>query len=256
MPDGDPFDLSGRVAVVTAGCAGVGASIAQGLAARGARVVATSRDRERALAFERDAKGGVLGRRLVFEAEAVAMFVAEIVGQLGSLDILVNAAAGRFPGGAVETATAEALLAEFRDGCVTSFMLSQAVMAAHEHTRTRSIVNIGSIYGSLAVDHRIYEDPSRQTSIGYACTKAALVQLTRYLAAYWAPKGVRVNCVSAGGIRRAQTPGFSANYSARVPMGRMAEPDEITGAAIFLASDASSYVTGVDLLVDGGLHVW
>ena len=129
-------------------------------------------------------------------------------------------------------------------------------MAAHDRAATRSIVNVGSIYGSLAVDHRIYEDAERQTPIGYALAKGALVQMTRYLAAYWAPQGVRVNCVSAGGIKRAQTPGFYANYSSRVPMARMAEAEEIASAVAFLAGDASSYITGVDLLVDGGLHVW
>ena len=125
-----------------------------------------------------------------------------------------------------------------------------------DKTNIRSIVNIGSIYGRHAVDHRIYETPDRQTPITYACAKAAVAQMTRYLAAQWAPLSVRVNCVSPGGVKRAQTAEFYRRYSSRIPMGRMAEPNEIAGAVAFLASDASNYITGVDLSVDGGLHVW
>jgi NAD(P)-dependent dehydrogenase (short-subunit alcohol dehydrogenase family) len=256
VPTNDTFDLTNRVAVVTAGCAGLGASIAEALAGRGARVVATSRDADRATLFEREKGGAISGRPLVFEKGAIARFVDDVVVSFGSLDILVNAAAGRASGGSVEASSEEDLIAEFRDGCVSAFMMSQGVMATHDRTRTRSIVNVGSIYGSLAVDHRIYEDAARQTAVGYACTKGALIQLTRYLAAYWAPRGVRVNCISAGGVKRAQTPGFYERYAARVPMGRMAEAAEIANAVAFLASDSSSYITGVDLAVDGGLHVW
>jgi NAD(P)-dependent dehydrogenase (short-subunit alcohol dehydrogenase family) len=145
---------------------------------------------------------------------------------------------------------------DYRDTCTTAFLCAQAVMSIHDKTKTSSIINIGSIYGSMAVDHRIYEDPSYQSPIAYACSKGALIQMTRYLAAYWAPRGVRVNCVSAGGIRGDQTPEFLARYNGRVPMARMAEAGEVSAAIAFLASDASSYMTGVDLPVDGGLHAW
>ena len=242
--------------MVTAGCGGVGVTIARTLTSLGARVIATSRDAGRAADFEAGTQGRILGRVLQFEPQAAAQFVSEVVEELGSLDVLVNAAAGRTAGTSVEQTKADDMLSMFRDGCVTAFVVSQATMAAHARTGTRSIINIGSIYGSLAVDHRIYDDPSHQTAVAYACAKGALVQLTRYLAAYWAPLGVRVNSVSAGGIKRAQAPGFYAKYSARVPMGRMADPEEIAGAVAFLACDSSSYITGLDLIADGGLHVW
>lgn len=252
----NPFDLTGLTAVVTAGCAGLGAGVAETLAGLGARVVATSRDAERSKSFEHAMKGRISGRRLVFEGAAIRRFVDDVVSEFGSVDILINAAAGRGLASAVETTNPGDMLAEFQDSCISAFLCAQAVVAAYSRTHTRSIVNIGSIYGSLAVDHRIYDDPARQTSISYACAKGALVQMTRYLAAYWAPQRIRVNCVSAGGVRGAQNPDFHRRYSQRIPLARMAEPKEVSSAVAFLASEASSYITGVDLAVDGGLHAW
>jgi NAD(P)-dependent dehydrogenase (short-subunit alcohol dehydrogenase family) len=251
-----PFDLTDQVVAVTAGCAGIGATICDTLADMGATVIATSRDTARARSFEQQQAGRIRGRVLSFDENGPKAFVSAALEEFGRIDILVNAAAGRAPGLSVETTGIDDLMAQFRDSCGSAFVVSQAVMAAHEKSRLRSIVNVGSIYGSLAVDHRIYESPDRQTPIGYACAKGALIQMTRYLAAYWAQHGVRVNCISSGGVKRAQTPGFYSNYSSRVPMSRMAEPREVAGAVAFLASDASSYITGVDLPVDGGLSVW
>jgi NAD(P)-dependent dehydrogenase (short-subunit alcohol dehydrogenase family) len=251
-----PFDLSGRVALVTAGCGGMGATLSRSLADLGARVVATSRDEERARAFEKANGGRILGRQLVFEPKQIRDGIRAIADEAGRVDILVNAAASRVAGRSVEDSTIDDLMEDYRDTCTSAFLCAQAVMLAHDKTKTTSIVNIGSIYGSLAVDHRIYEDPSRQSPIAYACSKGALIQMTRYLAAYWAPRGVRVNCVSAGGVRGKQTPEFLARYCGRVPMARMAEASEVAAVVAFLASDASTYITGADLPVDGGLHAW
>jgi NAD(P)-dependent dehydrogenase (short-subunit alcohol dehydrogenase family) len=256
MPGNERFDLTGRVALVTAGCAGLGADIAKSLASLGARVVATSRDEGRARLFEEECNGRIRAWRLTFEPDSVRDSLAAISDEFGRIDILVNAAASRVPARSVELMAPEDLLADYRDSCISAFLCMQTVMAAHDKTKTRSIINIGSIYASLAVDHRIYDDPLRQTPVSYACSKGAVVQMTKYLAAYWAARGVRVNCVSPGGIRGRQTPEFMDRYCKRVPMRRMAELSEVSAAVAFLASDASSYITGVDLVVDGGLHVW
>jgi NAD(P)-dependent dehydrogenase (short-subunit alcohol dehydrogenase family) len=111
-----------------------------------------------------------------------------------------------------------------------------------------SIVNFLSIYG--------IERKAINTPAVYSASKAAVWGLTKYLAAYWGPRGVRVNAVTPGGVFSGQNETFVKRYSARVPMGRMAEKDEICGAVVFLASDASSYVTGQNLVVDGGLTAW
>jgi NAD(P)-dependent dehydrogenase (short-subunit alcohol dehydrogenase family) len=126
-----------------------------------------------------------------------------------------------------------------------------------------SVINISSIYGVVAPDQRIYEG-SHYADLGgaintpavYSTSKAAVLGLTRYLATYWAHAGIRVNAISPGGVGSGQNETFKAKYSARVPLGRMAEASELEGALLYLASDASSYVTGQNLIVDGGLSAW
>jgi len=248
----DPFDLAGRVAVVTAGCAGLGIEIARGLRDRGATVVVTSRDAARAAAFAED---GIAARALDFTEDGVAALFESLAGNHGAATVLVNNAGGRFPARSVEDTGADDFARELAASVVNAFLCSRALVA-RAGGRPASIVNIASVYGALAVDHRIYDDPARQTSVGYACAKAALIQLTRYLAAYWAPSGVRVNCVSPGGVRRNQDPDFARRYSARVPMARMAEPAEVAATVAFLAAPASGYITGENIMVDGGLGVW
>jgi NAD(P)-dependent dehydrogenase (short-subunit alcohol dehydrogenase family) len=145
---------------------------------------------------------------------------------------------------------------------VTGVMLCcQAFGAAMAAAGRGSIVNILSIYGIVAPDPRIYEGSLYEgreinTPAVYSTSKAAVWGLTRYLATYWARTGVRVNAVTPGGAYSGQNRTFVDRYSARVPMQRMAEPDEIAGAVVFLASRASSYVTGQNIIVDGGLSAW
>jgi NAD(P)-dependent dehydrogenase (short-subunit alcohol dehydrogenase family) len=117
-----------------------------------------------------------------------------------------------------------------------------------------TIVNIGSLYASIAPIPALYDhiDPPFTKPAAYGASKAAVVNLTRYFARLWGPHGVRVNALSPGGVRGSQDAEFVRKYSERVPLGRMAEPDDLVGALLFLASDASAYVTGQELRVDGG----
>lgn len=119
-----------------------------------------------------------------------------------------------------------------------------------------SIINIASIYGVVSPDFRTYENTEIAGSpIEYTATKSAVIGMTKYLAVEMAPK-VRVNCISPGGVENGHSEQFKANYGNRVPLGRMAKPDEFNGAVVFLASDASRYVTGHNLVIDGGLTAW
>jgi len=121
-----------------------------------------------------------------------------------------------------------------------------------------AVVNIASVFGVVAPDPRVYTDTARNSSEIYGATKAALIQMTRYFAVHLAARGIRVNAVSPGGIRNelSQREEFVNNYSARCPLGRLATADDIVGAVLFLASDCASYITGHNLLVDGGLSAW
>jgi NAD(P)-dependent dehydrogenase (short-subunit alcohol dehydrogenase family) len=145
---------------------------------------------------------------------------------------------------------------------VTGVFLSCQVFGGQMAAAGRgSIINVASIYGLVAPDQRIYEYRRRNDEqffkpAAYATSKSALLNLTRYLATYWAPQGVRVNTVTFAGVFNDQDPAFLAEYTKRVPLGRMARSDEYNGAIVFLASDASSYMTGANVVLDGGYTAW
>jgi len=143
------------------------------------------------------------------------------------------------------------------------FLCCQAVgkiMIAH---RSGVVVNIASDVGNISPDHRIYDGVPNpytgepfNTPVAYATTKAGVINFTRYLATYWANKGIRVNCISPGSVYADHDPQFVKNVTDRIPLGRMANMDEYKGAILFLVSDASSYMTGANLIVDGGRTAW
>jgi NAD(P)-dependent dehydrogenase (short-subunit alcohol dehydrogenase family) len=253
------FSLSGRVALVTGGAGHLGKSICRGLAEAGALVLVNGRDPAKTEAFAAELRGqGHSAEALPFDVTDFQR-AASIVGKLERLDILVNNAAPIHTG-TIETVSASAFASAAAGIVEAAFALSQAALPLMQ-ARGGSIINIASMYGTVSPDPGIYGTSGFNNPPQYGAAKAGLIQLTRYLACHLAPQGVRVNAVSPGPfpIREKlakEQPDFLAALERKVPMRRVGHPDELAGIAVFLASDASSYVTGANIPVDGGWTAW
>ncbi|MDR0415898.1 MAG: SDR family oxidoreductase [Propionibacteriaceae bacterium] len=252
----DSFRLDGRVAVVTGGTGIYGTMFAQALGAAGAHVVITSRDRQVAThgadALVRagfDASGYRLDQS---SPDSVEAFTAAVCDERGSIDVLVNNAVHRAGRGLFDTSP-EDWAATSAVNSFGLFILTKAVAKQMAERRHGSIVNIGSIYGVVAPDFTLYEGHDMTSPVFYSYDKAGMIGFTRYLAGQLGPYGVRANCLCPGGFNETGDDGpFARDYAARVPLGRMATGHDVSGALVFLASDASAYVTGAVLPVDGG----
>jgi NAD(P)-dependent dehydrogenase (short-subunit alcohol dehydrogenase family) len=251
----DLFSLDGRVAVVTGGAGQLGREIVRGLEERGARVAVFDVATER---FNVD----------VTDRAAIESATAAVVSELGVPHILVNAAALDSPPdappeevGPVESYP-EAAFDEVMDVNVKGTFLPCQVIGARMAAEGRgSIVNVSSVYGMLSPVQELYEfrrggGEEFYKPVAYSVSKSALYNLTRYLATYWAKSGVRVNTLTLAGVANDQPQEFVDAYTARMPLGRMADVREVVGPVVFLASDASSYVTGANLVADGGWSAW
>lgn len=266
------YDLTDRVAVVTGGAGILGGATTAALADHGALVAVVDIDANRAsdvaTALTREYKVPALGVGCdVTDPESVATMTNRVERELGPIRILHNNAATK--GSDLEKlfATVEAYeLKTWRDIMAVNldgmFLVSQQIGGLMAQRGSGSIVHTASIYGAtMGPDQRIYEGSEYNgrpinTPAVYSASKGGVVGLTLYLATYWANKGVRVNALTPGGISSGQNDEFNRRYSARVPMGRMARVEEVAAGLLFLASDASSYVTGQNLHVDGGLSAW
>ncbi len=260
----DAFSLDGKVVVLSGAAGIIGSQVVKAFVEAGARVFAIDRD-----AALLDAKLGSAHKSLITCVANVANRAslvtahAQLFSRWGQADALLNNAATKsenffepFETFAVEEWN------EVLSVNLTGAMLCAQVFGSPMAERGRgSIVNTLSIYGIVGPDQRIYEGSEYlgraiNTPAIYAASKAGLWGLTKYLAAYWGHRGVRVNAVTPGGVFSGQNDTFVENYSRRTPLGRMAQTDDMVNAMRYLSSDAAKYITGHNLVVDGGWTAW
>lgn len=268
----DQISLKGKNAIVTGGAGLLGEKFCHGLAQLGANVAVVDLNEEVSvkLATELSNSYGIKAIGItcnVANPESVSAMISTVVKVFGEINILLNNAASK-------SNNLEAFFAPFEEYSLEEwrkvmsvnidgmFLVAQAVGSQMvKQGKGGSIIQTSSIYGVMAPDQRIYENSlylgmQINTPAVYSASKAAVIGLTKYLATYWADKRIRVNTLSPGGNETGQNDEFVNRYSARVPLGRMGKPEEMVGALLYLASDASSYVTGQNIILDGGLSVW
>ncbi len=267
------FDLTGRVAIVTGALGLIGQNHCVALSEAGAHVVVVDLNGQKSQAFAEElSKTGpcAMGIGLdITDKAVVEQSKIDILNEFGRIDILVNNAAIN---DMFENPTAAAKQSQFEHypldlfekslqvNITGSFLCAQVYGTYMAEQGKGSIINVASTYGMVGPDQSIYKQPdgtqSFYKSAAYPVTKGAIINFTRFLASYWGQKGVRVNTLSPGGVENNQDEYFIANYSSRTPLGRMAAPTDYKGAVVFLASDASKYMTGANLVVDGGWTAW
>jgi NAD(P)-dependent dehydrogenase (short-subunit alcohol dehydrogenase family) len=266
----DPFDLTGRVVVITGGAGLLGQRHAQAVAGAGGVPLLLDIDADAAAAAAQQVGGQAHALACdVTSRDSVADALVEILDRHDRIDALVNNAA-RNP--KVESGTGEwsrledfpldEWNADIAVGLTGAFICSQVFGTEMARRNGGAIVNVASDLAVIAPDQRLYrqeglpDDKQPVKPVTYSIVKTGLLGLTRYLATYWAEAGVRVNAISPGGVYTGQPDEFVARLTQLIPMGRMAEPDEYVGAIVFLCSDASAYMTGQNLIIDGGRTAW
>ena len=269
------FDLTGRVAVITGGAGLLGKQHAAAIASAGGTVVMADicleRAQDAASQIQREFSVSAWGMHLdITKEDDICAFRDQVLAKFGHIEILINNAANNPK---VENDSGKNFTrlenfplsqwdADLAVGLTGAFLCSRVIGVEMARRHKGVIVNVASDLAVIAPDQRIYRQPGVAEEnqpvkpVTYSVVKTALIGLTRYLATYWADAGVRVNSISPGGVFAGQHEAFVEQVAHRIPLGRMAQPDEYRGAILFLCSDASSYMTGANLVIDGGRSCW
>ena len=264
------FRLDGKIVVVTGGVGILGRNYCSALSEMGATVVIADLDEEHCKSLAEEIQeqtgGNVVGISVnLASEESIKSWASSILDRFGNIDVLVNNAAAKTDGffAPLEDYSLDTWNQVMAVNVTGIFLTVRELGAAMAKQGHGSIINIASIYGVVGPDQRIYEGSYYEdlggainTPMIYSASKGAVISMTRYLATYWGRSGVRINALTPGGVESGQNEEFSQRYSDKVPMGRMAKADEMIGALLYLASDASSYVNGQNIIVDGGWTAW
>lgn len=258
---GELFNLSGKVALITGGTGHLGSAMARALAEAGASVILASRDASRARqAAEALPRTGSINHHGLaldhLDPAGLEHSFAQTIDLAGHIDVLVNNG-HEAQGSDWTSVTAEEFNRQLANA--TGYFLLARLVRNHAVSRAApaSIILLGSMYGQVGSYPDAYEGICPASPVAYHALKGGIVHLTRHLAVYWAADGIRVNCLSPGPFPRASAPpAMVERLCTKLPMGRMGRPHELKGAIVFLASDASSFMTGQNLVVDGGWTAW
>lgn len=262
----DLLDIDGKRVLLVGSTGVLGRVFAKELGARGASLVLADQPDSDVVSFSKTITGVVNAVVLDLQDEASVIAGVEHAGELlGGFDAVVNNAAITTEGllrSGDASAPFESYPTEVFRKSLEVNLLGTFLVAREAGRQMKSagdggaLINISSIYGVVAPDHRIYAGLPLSSPPGYAASKAGVIGLTRWLASWWGDEGIRVNCIVPGGVFNDHDKRFTEAYSNRVPLGRMAEREELTGMLVYLVSDASSYCTGQSFVVDGGLTAW
>jgi|SaaInlV_150m_DNA_5_1039734.scaffolds.fasta_scaffold01081_7 NAD(P)-dependent dehydrogenase (short-subunit alcohol dehydrogenase family) len=258
-------NLSEKVVFLTGAAGLLGTQYATALSSVGANVVLADINYNKCKKIEKELKeknnvSPFSIKMDISNKKSIDNAIAKVMKKFSKIDVLVNNAV--FP----ETQKERSIQFEkfplelwnkiFAVNVTGVFLCNQKIGSIMVKQKKGSIINISSMYGIVAADQRIYGNSGLNSTAAYAVTKSSLFNFTRYLASYWRNTGVRINTLTLGGVENNQDPKFIQKYSEKTMIGRMAKKNEFTGALIFLASDASSYMTGSNMVVDGGWTAW
>ncbi|MEG8947682.1 SDR family oxidoreductase [Rosettibacter firmus] len=264
------FSLKNKVAIVTGAIGLLGKEHCKALSEAGANVIVVDLNEEECKEFAKSLPTESMGIYAdVTNPESIKNLRDKVIEKFGRIDVLVNNAAindmFENPKAALEQSKFENYPLELWQKSVDVnltgvFLCSQIIGSVMAKQKSGSIINIASTYGIVAPDQSLYQDKDGKQIFykppAYSATKGAIIMFTKYLAAYWGNSGVRVNTLTPGGVENFQDEFFIEQYSKRTMLKRMAKPTDYKGALIFLASDASAYMTGANLIVDGGWTAW
>lgn len=260
------FDLKNKTVILTGAAGLLGTQYAHVLSEMSANVILVDHESKKNKKLESTLKKKYHTHPMSFDIDitkqhSVQKLKNDVLSEYKKIDVLINNAAFKPKDNLQNASSFELYPLELWEKYLATnltgaFLCSQEIGKVMVKQNKGVIVNISSIYGNVGVDHRIYGKSNLSTPASYAATKGALINLTRYLAAYWHGKNIRVNTLSLGGVFNNQDKKFVKKYSEKTMLGRMAMKEEYNGALLFLVSDASSYMTGANLIIDGGWTAW
>ena len=259
------FNMKNRVVIITGAAGLLGSQYANVLSQYGANVVLADVKYSECKKIEKEliSKYGVSPLSIKLDLtnpKSIKSMISKILKKYSKIDVLINNAADQGNPKLRTTKFEDFPLSYWNKALNVNltgvFLCCQEVGKVMVKQKKGNVINISSTYGLVAPDQRIYGNSGQNSAVFYSATKSALLNLTRYLASYWNGTGIRVNTLSPGGVEKNQNATFIKKYSEKTMLGRMAYKDEYNGAILFLASDASSYMTGSNLIVDGGWTAW